>query len=146
MYLSKTIILCKTMFCFTTFCGFFQTTSQFCLPKTVYLLEQRTVTSVFTVFQWIKIFSLREFYKYQDKCTSEKAMSDEYSGWIRTFQPACNNLLDHLEACSLAWSWWKICVFCCLILDAFHQVAAFSWSNWEHYLLKLIVWFSVRSS
>ena len=68
------------LFCSTTFCCFFQATSQFRLPKIVYLLEQKTVSGVFTVFQRIKIFSLREFYKDQDKWTSEKAMSDEYSG------------------------------------------------------------------
>ena len=36
----------------------------------------------------------------------------------------------------------RLCVYSQLILDAFHQSAAFSWSNWEQYLLELIVWFS----
>ena len=75
------------------------------------------------------------------------AMSGEYGGWIRTSQPSCNSFsLVIKEICSLELSWWKILRFLLTNSGCFSSSAAFSWSNWEQYLLELLVWFSGRSS
>ena len=49
------------------------------------------------------------------------------------------------EIKGLALCWWKI--ICLLLTNSGHFLlsAAFSWSNWEQYLLELIVWFSTKS-
>ena len=70
-------------------------------------------------------------------------MSGEYGGWVRTSQPSCNSFcLVIKETRGLALSWWKIMRFLLTNSGHFSSNAAFSWSNWEQYLLELIVWFS----
>ena len=72
-------------------------------------------------------------------------MPGEYVGWIRTSQTSCNSIcLVIKETCGLALSWWKITCFLLTNSGCFSLSAAFSWSNWEQYLLELIVWFSGR--
>ena len=95
----------------------------------------------------LKYFPLREFCKDQNKWKSEGTMSGEYSRWIRTSQPRCNSFcLVIKETCALLLTWWKIMHFLLTNSGLFSLSAAFSWSNWEQYLLELIVWFSGRSS
>ena len=65
-------------------------------------------------------------------------MSGEYGGWIRTSQPSCNSFcLVIKETCGLALSWQKITCFLLTNSGCFSSSTAFSWSNWEQYLLKL---------
>ena len=95
----------------------------------------------------LNFFPLREFCKDQNKWKSKGTMSGEYIGWIRTSQPSSSSFcLVMREICGLLLSWWKI--MCFLLTDAGHFLlrAAFSWSNWEQYLLELIVRFLTRSS
>ena len=94
----------------------------------------------------LKFFPLREFCKDQNQWKSEGAMPGEYSGWIRTSQPSCNSFcLVIKETCGLAVSWWKIMRFLLTNSGRFSSSGTFSWSNWEQYLLELIVWFSGSS-
>ena len=70
-------------------------------------------------------------------------MSGEYGGWIRTSQTSCNSFcLVIKETCGLVLSWWKIMCFLLTKPACFSSSATFSWSNWEQYLLELIIWFS----
>ena len=85
--------------------------------------------------------------KDQTKWTSACVVSGEYGGGIRTSQPSCNSFcLVIRETCSLVLSWWKIMRGLLINFRHFLSSAAFSWSNWEQYLLELIIWFSGRSS
>ena len=89
----------------------------------------------------LKFFSLRESCKNWNK--SEGAVMNELelpSHTVNSFY------LVFKEICGLALPWWKIAYFLltnsgCVLLSA-----AFGYSNLEHYLLKLTVWFSGRSS
>ena len=95
----------------------------------------------------LKFFPLREFCKHLNKWKSEDATSGDYSGWIRTSQPSHNSFcLVIKETCGLALSWWKVMHFLLTNSGRFSWSAAYHWSNWEQYLLELIVWFSRRSS
>ena len=98
-------------------------------------------------FRELKLFPLREFCKDRNKWKSEGAMSGEYGRWIRTSQPRCNSFCIVIkEICGLVLSWWKIIRFLLTDSGCFSSSAAFSWSNWEQYLLELIIWLSRRSS
>lgn len=56
--------------------------------------------------------------------------------WIRTSQPSAWFYLVILKKhVVLHCPDGRQCVFCWLIMDAFHQIAAFSWSNWEQGLV-----------
>ena len=48
------------------------------------------------------------------------------------------------ETGRLTLSWWKTTCFLLTNSGYFSLSAAYSWSNWEQYLLELIVWFSGR--
>ena len=94
----------------------------------------------------LKFFPLREFCKNQNKWTFEGVMSDEYGGWIRTSSQA---------VIVFAWASKKYVVlhyhlrFVHFLLTNFRPFslsAACSWSNWQQYLLELIVWFFRSSS
>ena len=75
------------------------------------------------------------------------AVSLEYGGCIRTSQPSYNGFCQIIkETCNLVLSWWKIMCFLLTNSRCFSSNAAFSRSNWEQYLLELIVWFSRSSS
>ena len=116
-------------------------------PKLFIFLSKELFQVLFTVFQGIEIFPLREFCEDWNKWKSKGAMSGDYSRWIRTSQPSCNSFcLVIKESCSLALSWWKIMCFLLSNSGHFSSSAVFSWSNWEQYSLELIVWFSGRSS
>ena len=97
----------------------------------------------FTVFQGIEIFSIKRIFKDLNKWKSKGAMSVKYDRWIRTSQPTYNSFcLVIKETCGLVLPWWKIMCFHLTHSGCFSSSAAFSWSNWEQYLLELIVWFS----
>ena len=65
-------------------------------------------------------------------------MSGEYSRWNRTSQSSSNSFcLVIKETCGL--SWWKIMHFLFTNSGCFSSSAAFGWSNWEQYLLELIL-------
>ena len=85
----------------------------------------------------LKFFPLREFCKDRNKWKSKDSMSGEYSRWIRSSQPICNSFcLVIQETCGLVLSWWRIMCFLLTNSGCFSSSAAFSWSNWEHYLLE----------
>ena len=74
-------------------------------------------------------------------------MSGEYSRWNRTSQSSSNSFcLVIKETCGLGLSWWKIMHFLFTNSGCFSSSAAFSWSDWEQYLLELILCSSRRSS
>ena len=117
-------------------------------------LLQSLTSAFYSLGNW-NIFPLREFYKYWNKWKFEGAVSDEYIGWIRTFQSSCNSFLVVClfncnsfclvkEKCGLAVFWQKIMHFLLTNSECLSS-AAFSWSNCEQYLLELIIWFSKRS-
>ena len=62
----------------------------------------------------------------------------------RTSQPSCFCLVIR-EPCDLTFYWWKIMHFLLTNSRCFSSSDAFSWSNWEQYLLELIIRFSRRS-
>ena len=94
----------------------------------------------------LKFFPLREFCKGQNKWKSEGATSGEYGRRVRNSQPSCKSFcLVIKETCSLMLSWWKIMSFLLTNSGCFSS-SAFSLSNWEQYLLELIIWLSRRSS
>ena len=134
-------------FCSTTFCQF---SGNFIIPSSQNFLcfwVKNCSRCLLQSSGELKFFPLREFCKDRNKWKSEGAMSGEYGGWIRTFQPSCNSFrLVIKETCGLALSWWKIMCFLLTNSRHFLSSAAFSWSNWEQYLLELIIWFSRRSS
>ena len=132
-------------FCSTIFCQF--SGNFIILPKTFCLFEQRTVPSAFCSLpgNW-NFIPFREFFKEQNKWTSEGAMSGEYGRGIRTASQAVTVFSCSSKKYSFVVSWWKIINLLLTNPRYFSQSAAFSWSNWEHYLLKLIVWFSGSSS
>ena len=130
----------------TTFCRF---SGNFIIPhsQNFSLFEQRPLLGVFYSSRELNFFPLREFCKDQNKWKSKGTMSGEYIGWIRTSEPSCNSFFLFMrETCGLLLSWWKI--MCFLLTDAgcFLLSVAFSWTNWEQYLLQLIVRFLARSS
>ena len=133
-------------FCSTTFCHF---SGNFIIPSSQNFLSFWAKNCSRCLLQYsreLKFFPLREFCKDQNKWKSEGAMSGEYSGWIRTSQPSCNSFcLVIKETCGLVLSWWKSMRFLLTNSGRF-SLSAFSWSNWEQFLLELIVWFSGRSS
>ena len=134
-------------FCSTTFCHF---SGNFIILSSQNFLSfwvKNCSRCLLQSSRELKFFPLREFCDDQNKWKSEGAMSGEYGRWIRTSQPNCNSFcLVIKETCGLALSWWKI--MRCLLTNSrrFSSSAAFSWSNCEHYLLELIIWFSRRSS
>ena len=117
-------------------------------PNLFIFLSKELFQVPFTDFQETEVFfPLREFYKDWNTWKSEGAVSGEYGGGIRTSQPSCNSFcLGIRETCSLALPWWKIMRGLLIHFRHFLSSAAFSWSNWEQYLLELIIWFSGRSS
>ena len=126
---------------------FFRQLHNSVFPKPFIFLSKELFQVPFTVFQGIDIFSIREFCEDWNKWKSKSAMSGEYSRWIRTSQPSCNSFsLVIQETCGLALSWWKMMRFLLTNFGCFSLSAAFSWSNWEQYLLELILWFSGKSS
>ena len=61
---------------------------------------------------------------------------------IRTSQSRCDSFIPVIkEKCGLYLSWWKIMHFQLTNFGYFSLSAALSWSNWEQYLLELIIWF-----
>ena len=69
-------------------------------------------------------------------------MFGEHSGWIRTSQSRCDSFIPVIkEKCGLYLSWWKIMHFQLTNFGYFSLSAALNWSNWEQYLLELIIWF-----
>ena len=73
----------------------------------------------------LKYSALREFCEDWTKEQSEGAVSGEYGGWIRTTQPSCNDFCLSPKKHMVLWYHYpdkRLCVFCWLILSAFHQV------------------------
>ena len=134
-------------FCSTTFCHF---SGNFVIPSSQNYLSfwaKNWSRCLLQSFRELKFSPLREYCKDRNKWISEGAMSDEYGGWIRTSQLSCNSFcLVIKETCSLALSWWKSMRFLLTNSGRFSSSAVFTWSNWEQYLLELIIWFSGRSS
>ena len=134
-------------FCATTFCHFL---GNFIIPSSQNFLSFWTKNCSRCLLQSsreLKFFPLKEFCNDLNKWISEGAMFGKYNGWIITSQPSCNSFcLVIKETCDLALSWWKIMRFLLTNSGCFSSSDAFSWSNWEQYLLELIVWFSGRSS
>ena len=117
---------------------FFRQLHNSVFPKLLIFLSKELFLVHFTVFQGIEIFPLREFWKDVNKWKSEGTMSGEYGKWIRTSQPSSDSFcLVIKEACSLTSSWWKIMCFLLTNSGHFSLSAAFSWFNWEWYLLEL---------
>ena len=109
-------------FCSTTFFHFsanFRTPSS----QSFFFLSKVHFRCLLQSSRKLKCFPLREFCKDRNKWISDGPVSGEYSGWIRTSQPSLT---------VFAWSSKKHvvlhcpdgrqCVFCWLIMDAFHQV------------------------
>ena len=87
-------------------------------------------------------FPLGEFCENQNKWKSRGVMSGDYGGWIMTSQSSCNSFcLVIKETCSLVLPWGDIIHFLLTNSGCFLSSAAFSWSNWEQYLLKLLFGF-----
>ena len=145
-------------FCSTTFCHF---SINFIIPSSqnfLSFLSKELFQVPFTIFQGIEFFPLKEFCKDQNKWKSEDVMSGEYSS-----NPNVQGLVSMADESELpsqavtvfAWSLKKHAVLhypngrlCVLLLNSGHffSSAAFSWSNWEQFLLEFIIWFSRRSS
>ena len=88
-----------------------------------------------------------ELCKYWNKWTSKGTIPGEYDGWIRTSQPSSNSFyLVIKDTCCLELFWWKIMCFLLTNSGGFSLSAAFSWSNWEQYLLEWSVWVFKKSS
>ena len=104
---------------------FFRQLHNSIFPKLFVFLSKELFQVPFTVFQGIKIFSIK-FCKDQNKW--------KYGGWIRTSQPSCNSFcLVINETCGLELSWWKVMHFLLTNSGCFSSSAAFIWSNWEQY-------------
>ena len=126
---------------------FFRQINNSTLPKLLSLWAKSCSQCLLQLSRELKFFPLREFCKGKNKVKQEGAMPGGYSRWIRTFRPSCNDFcLIIKETCGLALSWWKIMHFLLTNSGCFSSSASFSWSNWEKYLLELILWFSWRSS
>ena len=117
-------------FCSTTFCHF---SGNFIIPSSQNFLSfwaKNCSRWLLQSSRELKVFPLRQFCKDLNKWKSEGAMSGEYGGWIRTFQPSRNSFcLVIKETCGLALSWWKIMRFLLTNSGCFSSSAAFSWSN-----------------
>ena len=104
-------------FCSTTFCHF---SGNFIIPSSQNFLsfwQKNCSRCLLQSSRELKFFPLRESCKDRNKWKSEGAVSGEYGGWIRISQPSCNSfclVLRYLDG--------RLCIFCWLILDAFHQV------------------------
>ena len=97
----------------------------------------------------VKCFPLREFCKNQInrnpkiQCLVNTVVESD----MTVSQSRCDSFIPVIkEKCGLSPSWWKIMHFQLPNSGYFSLSAAFSWSNWEQYLLELIVWFSGKSS
>ena len=108
-----------------------------------YLFEQTTIPGAFYSLPG-NFFPLRELCKDQNKWKSNGRYSVWWTQWMNTdSQSMCNSFcLIVKETCSLALSWWKSMCFLLANSRCFTLNAAFSLSNWEQYLLELIVLFS----
>ena len=65
--------------------------------------------------------------------------SGEIPGWIRTSRPSCNSFCLVIRETRLVQSWGEMMRFLLTNSRCFSLSAAFSWSNWEQYLLELII-------
>ena len=92
----------------------------------------------------VKCFPLREFCKNQInrnpkiQCLVNTVVESD----MTVSQSRCDSFIQVIkEKCGLSPSWWKIMHFQLPNSGYFSLSAAFSWSNWEQYLLELIIWF-----
>ena len=133
-------------FCSTTFCHF---SDNFIITSSQNFLSfwAKNSRCLLQSSRELKCFPLREFCKDLNKWKSKGAVSGEYGGWIGTSQASCNSfclvIKKNIQSCVF---WRKIMSFLLTNPGRFSSSAAFSWCNWELYLLELIVWFSGRSS
>ena len=148
-----TLMKIYSSFCSSSYCHFSGKLIIYTLPKLLSLWAKNCSQCLLQSSRELKFFPLREFCKGKNKVKHEDAMSGEYSGWIRTSQPSCNDFcLIIRETCGLALSWWKIMHFYNIfwmhniILDAFHLVLLSVGLTGRNICWELILWFSWRSS
>ena len=114
-----TLMKIYSSFCSSSYCHFSGKLIIYTLPKLLSLWAKNCSQCLLQSSRELKFFPLREFCKGKNKVKHEDAMSGEYSGWIRTSQPSCNDFcLIIRETCGLALSWWKI--MCFLFNNSWH--------------------------
>ena len=106
----------------TTFCHFPGNCTIPSFQNFFIFLSKELFQVPFTLFQGIEFFPLREFCKDWNKWKSKSTMSGEYGGSVRTSQPICNSFLPgHQSNMVLCYPDGRLCIFCWLILNAFHR-------------------------
>ena len=94
----------------------------------------------FTVFRGIfSFFPLREFCKDRNQWTSQVQYLVNIADESQLPIWAVTAFVQSLKSVSLVESWWKIIHFLLTYSGCFLLTAPFSWSNWEQYVLALLI-------